>query len=245
MSQDILAERWLPVVGFLGYDVSDFGRVRSYWNRRGGFNHQPHPMRLKPDKNGYMTVCLQSANREITCKVHRLVLEAFVGPCPEGMECRHFPDRNPANNLLANLSWARSKVNASDRWYHGTQPHGRSVVNVKLTDSQVKEIRKRRADGESLDSIKRRFAISRQSVSGICNGISWAHIPGPRTRVPWNNQSRGLTANDAAVIRDLFAGGMLQKNIAARYGISQTMVSRIVLGKTTYSRATSQPESAQ
>lgn len=37
-------------------------------------------------------------------RVHRLVLETFVGPCPDGMECDH-SDRNRRNNALTNLRW--------------------------------------------------------------------------------------------------------------------------------------------
>lgn len=48
-----------------------------------------------------------------TFRVHRLVLEAFVGPCPEGMECRH-GDGDPGNNALTNLSWGTPEQNRGD-----------------------------------------------------------------------------------------------------------------------------------
>jgi hypothetical protein len=45
-NSDKTPERWLPVPGFPGYDVSDQGRVRSYWRKvrkvphlRGKDNH--------------------------------------------------------------------------------------------------------------------------------------------------------------------------------------------------------------
>jgi hypothetical protein len=52
--------------------------------------------------------------------VHRLVLEAFVGPCPIGMQCRHFPDPNPANCNLKNLQWGTPMENTEDKRVHGT-----------------------------------------------------------------------------------------------------------------------------
>ena len=44
--------------------------------------------------------------------VHRLVLEAFVGNCPEGMECDHI-DRNRSNNRIENLRWITVNHNRS------------------------------------------------------------------------------------------------------------------------------------
>lgn len=49
---------------------------------------------------GYMVVRIDGKNY----RVHRLVLEAFVGPCHEGFECDHL-DRNRRNNALTNLRY--------------------------------------------------------------------------------------------------------------------------------------------
>ncbi len=35
-------------------------------------------------------------------RLHRLICEAFHGPCPEGQECRHL-DGDPSNNRPENL----------------------------------------------------------------------------------------------------------------------------------------------
>lgn len=37
-------------------------------------------------------------------RVHRLVLETFIGECPKGFECDH-KDRNRSNNRVENLRW--------------------------------------------------------------------------------------------------------------------------------------------
>lgn len=51
--------------------------------------------------------------------VHILVLTAFYGPCPEGMEgCHH--DGDPLNNRLGNLRWDTHVGNVSDSIRHGT-----------------------------------------------------------------------------------------------------------------------------
>ena len=131
---------------------------------------------LKPCrmKSGYLTVRLRnSQGRMKHVLIHRLVLEAFVGPCPDGMECRHYPDNTRSNNQLPNLSWGTRQTNQGDRVFHGThaagEMHGRSV----LTDKQAAEIFKLAKSGKQLLEVSRLFGVHRSTVSKIANGISY------------------------------------------------------------------------
>ncbi len=100
------AERWLPVVGWEDiYQVSDMGRVRRLGSK---------PKRNTVGGQGYDVVSLSRNGRSYSFTVHRLVLEAFVGPCPTGHETRHIDD-NRANPSLRNLEWATPKRNGQDR----------------------------------------------------------------------------------------------------------------------------------
>lgn len=45
---------------------------------------------------------------------HRLVLEAFKGNAPVGMECDHI-DRDRSNNSITNLRWVTKKENQNNR----------------------------------------------------------------------------------------------------------------------------------
>ena len=65
-------------------------------------------------------VILQAMGKKRHAFVQWLVLEAFVGPCPDGMECRHFPDRDPTNNRLDNVRWGTAQENSDDKKVHGT-----------------------------------------------------------------------------------------------------------------------------
>lgn len=80
-----------------GYFVSNLGRVQAL----NGVRSYGCLTRLK-----YMRIQLGNQKHF----VHRLVLEAFVGECPEGMECDHI-DRNRSNNRLENLHWTTQEYN--------------------------------------------------------------------------------------------------------------------------------------
>ena len=83
--------------------------------------------RLKPLPLGrYFCVNLCRDGKKKAHRIHRLVLEAFVGPCPEGMECRH-KDDDKSNNRLDNLSWGTRMENAADRIANGNQWRGEQI----------------------------------------------------------------------------------------------------------------------
>lgn len=126
------ASRWLPVPGYEGiYEISDHGDVRSVarkisgrdgrtWDLTGG------PRATFPDAKGYPRVVLCRDDRGKTFKVHRLVLEAFVGPCPPGMEACHADD-NPRNLNIANLRWDTKSANQLDKVRNGGHPQAKKT----------------------------------------------------------------------------------------------------------------------
>lgn len=106
-----MTERWLPVSGWEGlYEVSDRGRVRSI---RRSLILQP-----RPNTSGHFQVGFSVNDNEVMRQIHRLVLEAFVGPCPPGLECCH-NDGDRTNNRLENLRWDTRSANQLDAVVHG------------------------------------------------------------------------------------------------------------------------------
>lgn len=108
--------------GYLvGTDGSIYSVTRSTTDGRGR-TRVIAGKRLKPipTGKGYLGVNLPENGRCKRYLIHRLVLSAFVGPCPDGMEGCH-SDGNPKNNALENLRWDTPSANARDRVRHGTQ----------------------------------------------------------------------------------------------------------------------------
>lgn len=104
-----------------GYAVGDDGSVWSCKNPGGQTKWFPW-RKLTPilDPDGYPFVNLSGQGRRRRIKVCVLVLETFVSPRPNGMECRHFPDRDRTNNRLTNLRWGTNSENKQDSVRDGT-----------------------------------------------------------------------------------------------------------------------------
>jgi hypothetical protein len=108
-----------------------------------------------PTKKGYLQVPV--CGRKYY--VHRLVLLAFVGPCPAGMQCCHENDKHD-DNRLENLRWDTPKANSRDAKRNGLVPHGPLPQTRKLTDEMMPLIRQLRKEGWSLRRLGHRFSVS-------------------------------------------------------------------------------------
>ena len=176
-------ERWLPVVykGVLypGYEVSDLGRVRSHWRNAGQKSIlQDTPVRILrqyPRHDGYMMVRLRRNGKHYSIKIHKMVLEAFVGPCPSGLEARHGPNGN-LDNSLVNLSYGTQLQNMADRVRDGTAPRGEKCGAAKLTEEAVRSILTDLSMGISLSIIANRHRVSKTTIYDIRAGRTWWHL---------------------------------------------------------------------
>jgi hypothetical protein len=120
-------EEWRPVPAAPGYEASDQGRIRSvdrvYVDAMGRHQHRKGVV-LRESAVGEEGRPYVSLGRGRHRLVYRLVLEAFVGPCPDGMEACH-GDGNHRNNRLDNLRWDTRGANMLDAVRHGTHVNAR------------------------------------------------------------------------------------------------------------------------
>jgi len=117
-------EIWKDVVGFEGiYQVSSLGRVK----RVMGYQCRKERI-LKPQqhRSGYLSISLSRDGQVSRKSVHRMVLEAHVGPAPEGCEANH-RNGNVTDNRVANLEW----VTKSENNQHAYRVLGRDPPPVK------------------------------------------------------------------------------------------------------------------
>jgi hypothetical protein len=184
---------------FPAYKVSNTGEVWTCWKRVGMGPGKGTRMelgdkwvRVKPciDKNKRLRVMLCPGR--VRKQIHRLVLEAFVGPCPPGMICRHFPDPDPANCRLENLQWGTYEENEADKTVHGTRLHGETMHTSKLKEADVLVIRAEyRGKYGDLTRLGKKLGVSISAIEAVAKGRTWKHLLPTPSNGP-------LTPNDHA-----------------------------------------------
>lgn len=106
-----MPETWRPIPGYQWWQASDRGRIRSVAHQTmtlrwvGG-----RVLKQRRDADGYWRVKI-AGRQEL---VHRLVLLAWAGPCPEGMEGCH-GELGKDVNTPGNLEWKTHRANEWDK----------------------------------------------------------------------------------------------------------------------------------
>lgn len=184
MAEQMLAEVEYRDIPFVidGYRVGSDGTIWSRWEGSGfglrlGTNWRK--LKLQAQREGHLHFSTRLRGREHEGQkhilVHRTVLECFVGPCPDGMECCH-DDGNPQNNNLDNLRWDTPRANQADRLKHGTSNRGSQSPAAKLNEEQVKEILLLLANGKTQIEIAGQYGVCTDTIGSIHRRINWTHV---------------------------------------------------------------------
>ena len=125
-------------------------------------------------KSGHRFVRFRQNGRCKKVYVHRLVLEAFTGACPEGQECLH-ADGDPSNNEASNLRWGTRAENCADTASHGRAHRGERHRFAKLKDADIPIIFELRdgVPGTSFADLGIFFGVSEATVRAAYHGHNW------------------------------------------------------------------------
>jgi len=169
MESIVERETWRAIPGWEGfYEASDQGRVRSLdrWSI-GQRRRFWRGVVLQPRRGlRYLFVTLHRPGMQRQAEIHRLVLEAFAGPCPAGREVAH-GNGDPHDNRLANLRYDTRMGNNADKRRHGTHLEGERTPAAKLTAEQAQAIYQRRGEG-------RQTALALAAEHGCCEANVYA-----------------------------------------------------------------------
>ena len=188
MSQEVTTDgvRYRDVAGFPGYRVGDDGSV---WSNRRWRGRRPgtwHRLKARPNvtprpcrQGHYLAVLLHryvdEVRKQTNRLVHVLVLEAFVGPRPEGAFACH-GNGDPQDNRLANLRWDDWMANIEDMRRHGTMLQGEDKHGAKLTDEDVVAIRRLYARGVTPSKMAPIFGVHEGTVRAVVRRTDWKHV---------------------------------------------------------------------
>jgi hypothetical protein len=172
---------WRKLPRFPGYEFSERGDVRRL--TQGGRRYPAgYVLTVKAHSRGYLCYTLNDeCGKAVTMLAHRLVAMAFLPePLPGQSEVAH-GDGTRTNNDCRNLRWATPRDNQDDRKLHGTYVKGEAAYSAKISAEQVKDIRKRYANGGkryvggdvTYRSLSEKICISQAQVSRIVNNRQW------------------------------------------------------------------------
>lgn len=166
-------EIWKYIEGYPGYQVSNKGCIRS--SKQGYLRILSN----RPNCFGYVTNHLQKDGRGIIHHVHRLVLQAFIGLCPERCECNH-KDGVKTNNCVENLEWVTGSENVIHAYRHRLRKSsvlvGEKAHHSILKNGEVWLIKKLLTGRISGIMIAKMFKVSTDTIYHIKKGWTWKHI---------------------------------------------------------------------
>lgn len=173
-TEDLDGEEWRPIEGFDGYQVSSYGRVKSF--KRG----KPRIMKFALSPNNYIVYSLRPSGvySDKQMNLHRLVAEAFI-PNPDNKPQVNHRDGCKINACASNLEWATNAENIQHAYDTGLEKKLRNenAVSAKLTNEQVVYIRNN-PDGLSTVELGKRFNVTSATISDVQLGKKYKEVGG-------------------------------------------------------------------
>lgn len=171
-SSDAPDDEWRSIPSLPDYDVSIFGAVMG-----------PRKV-LRPykDADGYLRI----GARGTSFLVHRLVAEAFLGPCPMGCEVAHL-DHDRANPRLSNLAYVTHDENVKATAAAGRSMRGEDHNKASISEDTARAIlAEQHPQGRGMTALARKHGTTLRVVRGLIKGETWKHLP--RGSSPPSNQ---------------------------------------------------------
>lgn len=126
------------------------------------------------DGNGYARVSVDGKHNY----VHRLICERVHGPAPTPKhQAAHSCGKGHEGCVNPrHLRWATAKENVADRKVHGTQMYGEDAPRAKLSERDVRHIRRWLERGYSQPRVAKEFGVSVSVIHDITTGKSWGWL---------------------------------------------------------------------
>lgn len=221
---DLEGEEWKPIPDYDGYQVSNFGRVKSF--------KQSRVKILKPviNRQGYLLASLSNITNHKSFRVHRLVAQLFV-PNPTNKSEVNHRDGNKFNNFVDNLEWVTSSENQQHAVTMGLQKSGVDVYNAKFTNEQILWIRDN-PNNLLVSELAKIFNTQTTVISAIQLGKRYKNADGSVRESKPRKAPTFLSDKQKAEIRALYIKGDIEFGATALskiYGVHADTL-RVIVG---------------
>ena len=171
-------EIWKTIDGYEGYEVSNYGRVKSLGNDK---TRKEKILKPATTKDGYQIVCFCKNCKSKWFSVHRLVAMAFI-PNPNNLPQVNHIDEVKTNNHVSNLEWCDRKYNINygarnekvsnaisgeNNHMYGKfgkdSPNSKQVIQLTLDGDYIK-------NWDSIIDVERELGFYKQNISACCKG---------------------------------------------------------------------------
>ena len=177
-NDNVLAEIWKPIPGYeTEYAISTLGRIKRL-KESTARRRYPAGMIIKPthQKNGYTIVRLSNGDKvKKAFYIHRLVLQTFIGSCPDKHEVNHI-NAVRDDNRLDNLEYVTRSENNLHSISLSKQFWISTHVKNFMSENEIREIRSLFSDGRSTKEISYMYNTSMKIVQNIAHRKTYRHV---------------------------------------------------------------------
>lgn len=215
--EDLDGEEWKPAVGFEGYAVSNFGRVKSF---RG-----EEPRILTPQlQNGYLGVHIKIDGEHKKNYIHILISKAFI-PNPDNKSQVNHVDGHKMNCTVSNLVWSTSSENQQHAMRTGLNKSGIDRPDAKFKDEETVCYVRENPDNLTIKQLAQKFGTHEKTIRRVQRGKTYANVD-VSIREP---KVKRISDEIREQIRADWATGLYTKaTLARKYGCGETTIRKII-----------------
>jgi len=155
---------FIPLVEQGILEIDDQGNI---WNCRKGKRR----LATKLNNHGYLIVSETIGGKHVSTGAHRLVYQHFHGLVPDGQDVNH-ENGVKTDNKPENLG----AITRTENLRHAHTTGLTHFSGYRLTEAQVREIKQRRAAGETLVALAKSFGVTHPAIWHIVHGTHYGEV---------------------------------------------------------------------